>query len=260
MTRTPLAACQPLFSAVPLRISFDPHGSTGIYCEPQQDRWKHLSNSAEDNRYYETDQAYEAGPNQNPLSIHLHAENHAAGERKADWAGAPGASSVRTGQFALVKAAEWATGWQESGRKGFRNEDDWRLRGRTMAGLGWGHPEKCSPTGSETGVPPSASPQLTEHEHGTMAHHGGAMRSPVPRAGGTGRSFWRENLREAQKTLPPQGLHLNPLSSGSPPISAPTSLTGTKISQLVLLAPPPTQERQGKLDRESTRMETALAQ
>lgn len=107
----------------------------------------------------------------------------------------------------------------------------------------------------EEGASPPAPPQLTEHEHGTMAHHGGAMQSPVPRAEESGRSFWRRSLREAQKTLPPQGLHLNPLPSGSPPITAPTSLTGTKMGQLTFSTPPPTQERRGKLGRERAMLE-----
>lgn len=81
------------------------------------------------------------------------------------------------------------------------------------------------------------------------------MLSPVPRAEETGRSFWRGNLREAQKTLPPQGLHLNPLPSGSPPITAPPSLTGTRMGQWTFSTPPSTQERQGKLGRESATLE-----
>lgn len=110
-----------------------------------------------------------------------------------------------------------------------------------MAGPGgtrlW-QPRKVWPEREEKGVYPPTSPQLTEHEHGTMAHHGGAMQSPVPRAEETGRRFWRGNLREEPKTLPPQGLHPKPLPVRSPPITAPTSLTGTKIGQLTSLAPP----------------------
>lgn len=94
--------------------------------------------------------------------------------------------------------------------------------------------------GEEGGVPSPAFPQLTKHEYRTMAHHGGAMQSRVPRAGGTSRTFWRERTSEAQKTLPPQGSHANPLLSGSPPITAPTSLTGTHTDQLTFLDPPPT--------------------
>lgn len=55
--------------------------------------------------------------------------------------------------------------------------------------------------------------------------------------------------------MPPQGLHLNPLASGSPPITAPTALTGTKMGQLTLSTPPSTQERQGKLGRERAMLE-----
>lgn len=46
-------------------------------------------------------------------------------------------------------------------------------------------------------------PELTEHEHRTVAHHGGTSQSRLSRAGGN-----RQNLlerRAAKKTLPPQG-------------------------------------------------------
>lgn len=128
-------------------------------------------------------------------------------------------------------------GRQESGAAAPGRRMAARLSGRAAAGLGWGSPGERGPWGPKR-HPSPASPQLTEHEDGTVAHHGGAMQSPAPKTGVTGRSFWRENLREDQKTLPPQGLHLNPLPSGPPPISAPSSLTGTEADQWALLAPP----------------------
>lgn len=45
-------------------------------------------------------------------------------------------------------------------------------------------------------------PELTEHEHWTVAHHGGTTKSRLSRAGGN-----RQNLlerRAAKETLPPQ--------------------------------------------------------
>lgn len=101
------------------------------------------------------------------------------------------------------------TGERETGLpKGGRAEGSVAGPRRGWAGLGWGSPEKGRPTRSENGVPPPASPQLTEHQHGTMAHHGGATRSPVPRAG---------EPAEASGEREPQRSPENAASSGLTP-------------------------------------------
>ena len=147
------------------------------------------------------------------LFIQLHTENRSrkrAGarvgseERNAEWEASfrghcPERQEPRVrrgwGQFAFAKTGKWV---RKRGKreKGLPKWTTGRLRGRTRARLGWGKAVKCGKGRAAKGVPSQPSPQLTKHEHRTMTHHGGAMQSRVPRAGGTGRTFWRERTRE----------------------------------------------------------------
>lgn len=92
-------------------------------------------------------------------------------------------------------------GW-ERGRRGFSNKEaDWKPPWPDLGGTGLWPPRKVWPGGEKREASPPASPPLTEHEHGTMAHHGGAMLSPVPRAEETGRQklLEREPERSPEK-------------------------------------------------------------
>lgn len=80
--------------------------------------------------------------------------------------------------------------------EGASKMNDWKAQGPDQGGTGLRQGCKVPKEGDEEGVPSPAFPKLTKHEHRTMAHHGGAMQSRVPKAGGTGRTFWRERTSE----------------------------------------------------------------